>query len=62
MSYNVLIVEDEPVLARNMLLYLERHGISCQTAASGEEGLELLEAARPDAVVLDHNLPGKDGL
>jgi two-component system, NtrC family, response regulator AtoC len=62
MSYNVLIVEDEPVLARNMLMYLERHGMSCQTAASGEEGLELLEAARPDVVVLDHNLPGKDGL
>lgn len=62
MSYSVLIVEDEPLLARNMLLYLERHGISCQTAASGEEGLEAMEAARPDAVVLDHNLPGQDGL
>jgi two-component system response regulator AtoC len=62
MSYSVLIVEDEPVLARNMLLYLERHGIACQTASSGEEGLALLEAARPDAVVLDHNLPGQDGL
>ena len=62
MSYNVLIVEDEPVLARNMHLYLERHGISCQLAASGEEGLELLEADRPDVVVLDHNLPGKTGL
>jgi two-component system, NtrC family, sensor histidine kinase HydH len=62
MSYSVLIIEDEPVLARNMLLYLERHGISCQTAASGEEGLAAMEAARPDAVVLDHNLPGQDGL
>jgi len=62
MSYSVLIVEDEPVLARNMLLYLERHGIACQLASSGEEGLSLLEAARPDVVVLDHNLPGKDGL
>ncbi|MCB2017914.1 MAG: sigma-54-dependent Fis family transcriptional regulator [Hydrogenophaga sp.] len=62
MSYSVLIVEDEPVLARNMLVYLERHGLSCQTASTGEEGLEVLESARPDAVVLDHNLPGKDGL
>lgn len=62
MSYSVLIVEDEPVLARNMLLYLERHGIACQTAASGEEGLALLDEARPDVVVLDHNLPGQDGL
>jgi DNA-binding NtrC family response regulator len=62
MSYNVLIVEDEPVLARNMHLYLERHGIGCQLAASGEEGLEMLEAERPDVVVLDHNLPGKTGI
>ena len=62
MSYSVLIVEDEPVLARNMLVYLERHGLICQTASSGEEGLDALEASRPDAVVLDYNLPGKDGL
>lgn len=62
MSYSVLIVEDEPVLARNMQAYLERHGVSCQLADSGEEGLSLLEAVRPDVVVLDHNLPGKTGL
>jgi two-component system response regulator AtoC len=62
MSYTVLIVEDEPVLARNMCLYLERLGLFCQVATSGEEGLALLEAERPDVVVLDHNLPGKDGL
>ncbi len=62
MNYNVLIVEDEPVLARNMHLYLERQGLSCQTAGSGEEGLALLEEQRPDVVVLDHNLPGQDGL
>jgi len=62
MNYSVLIVEDEPVLARNMHTYLERHGISCQIAASGEEGLELLEAGRPDVVVLDYNLPSKNGL
>lgn len=62
MNYKVLIVEDEPVLARNMLLYLERHGLTCEGASSGEEGLALLESGRPDVVVLDHNLPGQDGL
>ena len=60
MNYNVLIVEDEPVLARNMHLYLERQGLSCQTAGSGEEGLALLEDHRPDVVVRDHNLPGQE--
>ena len=62
MSYCVLIVEDEPVLARNMSAYLGRHGVSCHLAGSGEEGLALLDEVRPDVVVLDHNLPGKTGL
>ena len=62
MSYSVLIVEDEPVLARNIQLYLDREGISAQTAGSAEEAWERLEQARPDVVVLDHNLPGRDGL
>lgn len=62
MNYSVLIVEDEPVLARNILLYMERQGITCQIAASGEEGLEMLEAVRPDVLLLDHDLPGLDGL
>ncbi len=62
MSYSVLIVEDEPVLARNICVYLERQGLSCQIAESGEQGLALLDEMRPDVVVLDHNLPGKQGL
>jgi two-component system, NtrC family, response regulator AtoC len=62
LSYSVLIIEDEPVLARNIAVYLERQGLSCQIAESGEQGLALLDEQRPDAVVLDHNLPGKQGL
>jgi len=62
MSYSVLVIEDEPVLARNIALYLARQGLSCQLAESGEQGLALLDEQRPDVVVLDHNLPGKPGL
>ena len=54
MSYSVLIVEDEPVLARNICVYLERQGLSCQIAESGEQGLALLD---------EHNMavvPGED--
>jgi two-component system, NtrC family, response regulator AtoC len=62
MSGAVLIVEDEEILARNMATYLERHGFEVETAGSAEEGLERLTSFRPDAVVLDFNLPGIDGL
>ncbi|GAA6142384.1 sigma-54 dependent transcriptional regulator [Hydrogenophaga sp. 5NK40-0174] len=62
MNYTALIIEDEPLLARNMMLYLQRHELECQAAGSGEEGLMMVDEVRPDVVVLDHNLPGKTGL
>ena len=62
MSHAVVVVEDEAVLAKNILIYLERYGYEVHLAGSAEEGLALLEHVRPDAVVLDFNLPGIDGL
>ena len=62
MTHAVLIVEDEAVLAKNMCTYLERHGFTVAVAASAEEGLERMASFRPDAVVLDFNLPGIDGI
>ena len=62
MTHAVLVIEDEEVLARNILVYLQRHDYEVSLAASAEEGLSLLETVRPDAVVLDFNLPGLNGL
>ena len=62
MSYGVLLIEDEELLSKNIRLYLQRYGHDVQVAASAEAGLELLEQFKPDAVVLDFNLPGIDGL
>ncbi len=62
MPHAVLIVEDEPILAKNLAAYLARHGHDARVAASGEEALAQFEAFRPDAVVLDYQLPGVDGL
>jgi two-component system, NtrC family, response regulator AtoC len=58
----VLIIDDEPTLARNMAVFLERHGHDARVTHSGEEGLALYPQFRPDVVLLDHNLPGMDGL
>jgi DNA-binding NtrC family response regulator len=62
MPYAVLVVEDEATLAKNVALFLQRHGHDVKTTASAEEALSELETFKPDAVVLDFNLPGMNGV
>ncbi len=59
---SILIIEDEPVLGKNMLHYLQRCGYEVRLAATALEGLAEFEALRPDAVVLDYKLPDMDGI
>lgn len=59
---HVLIVEDEPRMRDLLERALKGWGFSVAAARSGEEALRLCEAAAPDVVVLDLNLPGIDGL
>lgn len=62
MSYGILIVEDEPVLAKNMGRYLERHGGDVRTAGTGRDALRQFEEFKPDIVLLDLHLPDGNGL
>jgi len=57
----VLVVDDEPELAELLRDMLERAGYAVATALSGAVALELLEAARFDAVVSDLRMPDMDG-
>ena len=59
---HVLIVEDEPVLARNLARSLERMGHSVQCTDSGETAVSDVQAQRPDLILLDNRLPGISGL
>ena len=58
----VLIIDDETTLASNLATFLAREGWETRTAESAEEGLTQYGQFRPDLVLLDHNLPGMDGL
>ncbi len=58
----VLIVEDEDDIAELVGHHLGRDGYHVVRAATGEEGLALARAKRPDLVILDLMLPGMDGL
>jgi two-component system alkaline phosphatase synthesis response regulator PhoP len=58
----LLLIEDEPTLARAMRLSLEREGYRVLWAADGSAGLELFNHEAIDLVLLDLMLPGIDGL
>jgi len=57
----VLIVEDEPKLARLLARGLAEEGHAAAVATTGEEALDATAAARHDVIVLDVMLPGVDG-
>ncbi len=58
----ILVVEDNEanqVLASSVL---EREGYRVQLAGSSEEAIERLNAQAPDLILMDIQLPGRDGL
>ena len=62
MSDLVMVIEDEKEIRDLVRYHLERAGYRVATAAEGEAGLERVFASRPDALVLDLMLPGRNGL
>ncbi len=57
----VLIVEDEPPIARLVALIVQQMGLEAVTADNGAEALVELEKAKPDLVILDLILPVMKG-
>ena len=57
----VLVVEDEDVLAKVLQEKLERSGYSVTIASDGEEALRIAASSKPDVIVLDLLLPKKNG-
>jgi DNA-binding NtrC family response regulator len=61
-STKILIVDDELIMRESLSGWLERDGHSVQTASSGEEALEKLNATRFDILLLDIKMEGMSGL
>jgi DNA-binding response OmpR family regulator len=58
----ILVVEDEMAIARVARDYLEHAGYDVIVAADGDSGLSSARSAKPDLIILDLGLPGRDGL
>ena len=59
---HLLVVEDERALCETIVRSLRRLAYSVDCCYDGEKALELLGVERYDLVLLDLNLPGKDGM
>ncbi len=57
----LLLVEDDERLASLMAEALARAGYAVTVCGRGDEGETLIRTQRPDVVLLDGHLPGKDG-
>ena len=58
MGDRILVVEDDDKSRRLLVDVLTWHGYDVVAAESGEEGLREAAARKPDAVLLDMQLPG----
>ena len=60
--YTVLIVDDVPAMAEQYAYDLRRlAGMDARIAVSGDDALSLVAAEPVDCMILDLEMPGKDG-
>lgn len=57
----VLLVEDNEMNQNMLSRRLAKHGYEVNIAADGERAIEMVGTNRPDLILMDISLPGRDG-
>jgi len=58
----VLVVDDDASLAEMLTIVLRQEGFDARSVTRGDQAMEAFRDYRPDVVLLDLMLPGKDGI
>jgi two-component system nitrogen regulation response regulator NtrX len=58
----ILVIDDESAIRDSLRMTLEYEGYEFLGAATGQEGLTVVEREAPDLVLLDVKMPGMDGI
>lgn len=61
-QFKILIVDDEPLLLKEIKRIVEKNGFEVYTAGNGEQALELIKKNQFALVMSDMNMPGINGL
>ena len=64
---NVLVIDDDPIALEHARIVLGQEGMTCETAASGAEGLEKVKLRHArmtdyDLILIDWKMPEMDGV
>jgi len=62
MRPRILVIDDEAAIRDSLRMILEYEDYRFVGAASGQEGLEIVQRERPDVVLVDIKMPGMDGM
>lgn len=62
MSHSILIIEDDPDIARLVQMHLRDIDCEADIATDGNEGISRFKTGDYDLVILDLMLPGRDGI
>ena len=62
MNARILVVDDDPALSEMLGIVLRSEGFEAAFCADGAAALDAFHEAKPDLVLLDLMLPGKDGV
>lgn len=62
MSCKILVVDDEVAVCKELRKFLEGKGYDVVEAYDGDQAVLLYRQERPDLVLLDVRMPGKDGI
>jgi two-component system, OmpR family, response regulator VicR len=57
----ILVVEDDPQVARLIALILERHGRKCEIVADGQSALRRAKEMKPSMIFADLTIKGMAG-
>lgn len=58
----LLVIDDDTIVRKSVVAYLEDSGFNVVEAVDGQQGLELLRAENPDLVICDLRMPNLDGI
>jgi DNA-binding response OmpR family regulator len=61
MTYSVLVVDDEPNIVLSLEFLMKKAGYEVRVARTGEEAMQAIESSRPNLVLLDVMIPGRNG-
>ena len=60
-AVKIVAIDDEADILRLIRIKLSKEGFEVSTASNGDEGVSKVLAERPDVIIVDVMMPGKDG-